>query len=226
MTPPVTMLSQYIDDPSRHSLSTQRGKIEIFSEKVANFNIPDCPGHAVWQTPFEWLGSDAATNHPLHLLTDQPSRRQHSQLDASPYSRSGKIEGREPVFISTADAAARGVSNGQVVVLSNERGRCLAGAVVTDDIMPGVVRLSTGAWYDPDHDGLDEHGNPNVLTLDKGASGLSQGCSAQTCLVEITPWRGELPNITAFNFPEFVQLHIEARERDPERLASTGATSP
>jgi biotin/methionine sulfoxide reductase len=61
--------------------------------------------------------------------------------------------------------------------------------VLTEDIRPGVVKLSTGAWWDPLEPGipgsLDLHGNPNVLTRDVGASRLSQGCSAQSCLVQV-----------------------------------------
>ena len=68
----------------------------------------------------------------------------------------------------------------------------------------GVVKLSTGAWYDPVEPGvpgsLEKHGNPNVLTQDVGASRLSQGCAAQSCLVEIERFDGEPPPVTAFKF--------------------------
>ena len=51
---------------------------------------------------------------------------------------------------------------------------------------------------------IEKHGNPNVLTLDIGASGLSQGCIAQTCLVDVERYIGpELPP-TPFRLPEFV----------------------
>ncbi|HOA95189.1 MAG TPA: molybdopterin dinucleotide binding domain-containing protein, partial [Quisquiliibacterium sp.] len=87
------------------------------------------------------------------------------------------------------------------------RGACLATAYVTADILPGVARLATGAWFDPDTPGepgsLERHGNPNVLTRDAGSSALSQGCSAQTCLVDVAPWTGpELP-VRAFEPPAF-----------------------
>jgi biotin/methionine sulfoxide reductase len=76
---------------------------------------------------------------------------------------------------------------------------------VTDSIRPGVVCLSTGAWLDPvdprDIGSLDKHGNPNVLTLDKGTSKLAQSCAAQTTLVEIERYDADLPPITAFESP-------------------------
>jgi biotin/methionine sulfoxide reductase len=202
---PAILLDKFRADPERNTLPTPSGRIEIFSERVAGFGLPDCPGHPVWREPREWLGSQAAERFPLHLLSDQPERRLHSQLDSSPYSVAGKMAGREPVYINRQDAAARGIAAGEVVELFNDRGRCLAAAAPTDDVMPGVARLSTGAWFDPDPaTGLEKHGNPNVLTLDAGASGLSQGCSAQTCLIDIRRVTGPVPDVTAFDPPDFV----------------------
>lgn len=191
-------------DPKRHPLRTPSGKIEIFSERIANFGLDDCPGHPVWREPFEWLGAPAALEHPLHLLSDQPERRLHSQLDHGPYSQAGKVAGREAVYLNGGDAAARGIAHGDLVELFNGRGRCLAGAIVTDDIMPGVARLATGAWWDRGADGLDRNGNPNTLTLDRGASSFSQGCSAQTCLVQVRRYDGDPPPIGTYEPPEFV----------------------
>ena len=197
---PFVMLNNFRGDPANNSLPTPSGRIEIFSARIAGFGLPDCPGHPMWLEPFEWLGSAKAELYPLHLLSDQPSRRLHSQLDASPYSRAGKIAGREPVYLNPSDAAERGITAGDVVELFNDRGRCLAGAILSDDIMPGVVRLATGAWFDPWRGG-DRHGNPNILTLDRGASTFSQGCSAQTCLLDIRRFNGALPPVQAFELP-------------------------
>jgi biotin/methionine sulfoxide reductase len=103
------------------------------------------------------------------------------------------------------DAAARGISDGNIVRVFNGRGEILAGAVLSDDLRPGVVQISTGAWYDPaepgEGRGLCKHGNPNVLTLDKGTSRLAQGPVAHSALVEIELFRGEVPEITAFSAP-------------------------
>jgi len=184
-------------DPQAHRLGTPSGKLEIFSARVASFALEDCPGYPVWREPFEWLGAPLAERFPLHLISDQPARRLHSQLDPAPWSRAGKVQGREGVHLHPADASARGIADGDLVELFNDRGRCLAGAVLNPAIMPGVVRLSTGAWFDPDGD-LDRHGNPNVLTLDRGASSLSQGCSAHSCLIEARRWEGEAPPVRAF----------------------------
>ncbi|WP_080761298.1 molybdopterin-dependent oxidoreductase [Rhizobium rhizogenes] len=202
---PRIMLSDFRRDPQANPLSTPSGRIEIFSEAIDSFDISDCPGHPVWLPPTEWLGAPQAAKYPLHLISDQPERRLHSQLDPSPHSKAGKIHGREIVTMSHADAEARSLVDGEVVELFNDRGRCMAGLRISSDIMPGVVRLSTGAWYDPDHsDGYERHGNPNVLTADRPASGLSQGCAAQSCLLDVRRPAKSPSETQVFEAPAFV----------------------
>jgi biotin/methionine sulfoxide reductase len=82
----------------------------------------------------------------------------------------------------------------------NDRGACLAGLVVSDAVRPGVVQLSTGAWFDPDEAGMCRHGNPNVLTRDLGTSSLAQGCTGQLALVEVEAHAAE-PPVRAFEMP-------------------------
>jgi biotin/methionine sulfoxide reductase len=139
-------------------------------------------------------------------MSNQPTVRLHGQLDFSRLSRSTKVKGREPVWIHPDDAATRGIENGDVVRLFNDRGACLAGAVVTDAVRPRVVALATGAWYDPVDPGkagsLERHGNPNVLTRDKGTSRLAQGPVAGSALVEIERWDGAVPEITVGHAPD------------------------
>ncbi len=208
------MLAAFRADPEKNRLKTPSGKIEIFSEKIASFGYDDCPGHATWLEPIEWLGGKAAERYPLHMLSDQPADKLHSQLDHSPHARSTKIKGRQPITIHPDDAAARGIADGDMLRVFNDRGACLAAAKLSDRIRRGVVRLSTGAWFDPADAGsnmpLEKHGNPNALTLDIGASKLSQGCIAQTCLVEIERFDGPAPAVTAHQPPVFAR---RTRER-------------
>jgi biotin/methionine sulfoxide reductase len=208
---PHVMHQGFRADPVRHKLDTPSGKIEIFSEHIASMKLPDCPGFPVWREPFEWLGAPLAAQYPLHLLSDQPERRLHSQLDHAPHSQAGKVAGREPVYLNVADAAARGIANGDLVALFNARGRCLAGAIVTADVMPGVARLATGAWCDLGPDGLDRNANPNTLTLDRGASSFSQGASAQTCLVEAVRFQGPVPEVRSYQPPELISREVYAQ---------------
>jgi hypothetical protein len=63
------------------------------------------------------------------------------------------------------------------------------------------------AWYDPLQPGLpgtlEKHGNPNVVTADKGTSRLAQSSVAQTVLVEVERCL-DPPPVTAFDRPALV----------------------
>jgi biotin/methionine sulfoxide reductase len=201
----VVLLQAFRDDPERARLSTPSGRIEIVSSAIDGFGYDDCPGHPAWLEPAEWLGAPLAARFPLHLVANNPTTRLHSQLDVGAFSQAAKVQGREPIRLHPEDAARRGIRGGDVVRVWNDRGSCLAGAVVTDAVRPGVVQLSTGAWYDPldpaDPDAMCVHGNPNVLTFDRGTSRLAQGCAGQHALVEVEPWTGPLPPIRAYDPP-------------------------
>ncbi|MEO8751228.1 MAG: molybdopterin-dependent oxidoreductase [Casimicrobiaceae bacterium] len=203
------LLEQLRADPVAHGLGTPSQKIEIYSATIAGFGYDDCPGHPVWLEPAEWLGSPLAERFPLHLLSNQPATRLHSQYDHGALSRASKIQGREPVLLNSEDAADRAIAAGDVVRVFNDRGACLAGAVLRDDLRRGVAIMATGAWYDPQDPGeigtLCKHGNANVLTRDVGSSRLAQGCSAQTALVEVERFAGVVAPVTAFDPPVFVE---------------------
>ena len=192
-------------NPEASPLPTPSGKIEITSATIASFGYADCPGHPAWLAPCEGAGSPAAARFPLILVANQPATRLHSQLDFGATSQASKIRGREPVRIHPQDAAARGIGEGDIVRLFNDRGACLAGAMLSETLRPGVVQLSTGAWYDPDDPDAEKplcvHGNPNVLARDAGTSRLAQGCSGQLSLVEIERFQGPLPRVKAFDPP-------------------------
>lgn len=203
-----TLLDQFRSDPEGHRLSTPSGRIELYSEEIASFGYDDCPGHAAWLEPVEWLGGARAAQFPLHLIANQPAARLHGQLDAGGHSRASKVAGREPIRIHPGDATARGIADGDVVKVFNDRGACLAGAVLTTDVRPGVVNLSTGAWYDPVDpsrpDSPCAHGNPNVLTADRGTSRLAQGCTGQHVLVEVERLDGDPPPVRAHRPPRTI----------------------
>jgi biotin/methionine sulfoxide reductase len=126
-------------------------------------------------------------------------------MDMGRVSQASKIRGREPMRMNPVDAAERGIRDGDVVRVCNDRGAILAGAVLSENLRRRVIQISTGAWYDPLQPGvigsLDKHGNPNVLTLDKGTSRLAQGPSAQTTLVQVEKFDGEPPPVSAYTPP-------------------------
>ena len=205
---PSTTFQAFRNDPKAHPLNTPSGKIEIWSQTIENFGYADCKGHPTWMEPAEWLGN--ADRYPLHLISNQPRDKLHSQLDHGAVSRAGKVNDRAPILLNPEDAAARGIADGDVVRVFNERGACYCGAVLEDGLRAGVVCISTGAWFDPgqgDASTSCKHGNPNVLTLDKGTSSLAQGPIAHSCLVDLER-ADNPPPVTAFNPPEIQDAKV------------------
>jgi biotin/methionine sulfoxide reductase len=195
-------LRAFRNDPVASPLPTPTGKLEIASETIAGFGEADCPGHPAWLGPVN-LPSPAA---PIVLIANQPRTRLHSQLDFGGHSSEAKHRGREVASMHPDDAAARGIADGDIARLWNERGACLAAVRITDEIRQGVIQLPTGAWYDPvdpeEENPLCVHGNPNVLTDDIGTSALAQGCTGQLTTVQVERFEGNLPPIQAFDPPE------------------------
>ena len=203
--PAQVYLDAFRADPAGKPLRTPSGRIELWSETIAGYGYDDCPPHPAWMEPFERLSDAGSDRWPLHLVSNQPRDRLHSQYDHAAPSQATKVAGREPVRIHPQAAAARGISDGDVVRLFNDRGACLAGAVLDDAVMPEAVQLSTGAWYDPAPDGTCRAGNPNTLTADVGTSRLAQGPSAHTCLVEVERYDGEPPPVESYLPPEIIE---------------------
>lgn len=206
---PEVLFHDFRAQPDAFPLATPSGRIELYSRTLERFGYDDCPPHPAWLEPAEWLGAPAIDRFPLHLLSNQPSTRLHSQLDSASTSRNSKVNGREPLMIHPKDAAARHIAAGDIVRVFNDRGAFLAGAVLADHLRPGVLQIATGAWYDPLQSGvvgsLEKHGNPNVVTLDKGTSKLAQGSVAQTVLVQAEKYAGIPPPVTAFDLPNLVE---------------------
>ncbi|MEM9221209.1 MAG: molybdopterin-dependent oxidoreductase [Pseudomonadota bacterium] len=200
--PNQVFLDDFRRDPDANALPTPSGRIELFCETIAQFNLADCPGHPVWMPPRDV----AADLGELYLLSGQPKTRLHSQLDNGSYSLSHKVADREPVLIHPKDAHDRGIRDGDVVELFNARGRCLAGARVTDEVREGCVFLWTGAWYDPDFEAVqhrDRHGNPNVLTHDLRSSSLTQSPASHSARISLQRWTGAVPPVQAHGPPPF-----------------------
>ncbi|MCI6989087.1 MAG: molybdopterin-dependent oxidoreductase [Campylobacter sp.] len=182
--------SEFRKDPEANKLRTETGKIQIFSDKFASYNLDDFKGHVAWFEPAEWLGNTELTKkYPLHLLSPHPTYRIHSQMDNTYIRKLYKVGNREPVIVSEEDAKEFGIKDGDTVEIYNDRGSILAGAVVSKNIMKGVLSVDEGAWYDPEN--LDDEkprcqaGHANVLTSSIPTSTMAQATSANTCLVAI-----------------------------------------
>jgi anaerobic dimethyl sulfoxide reductase subunit A len=88
------------------------------------------------------------------------------------------------VFLNPEDASSRGIENGDMVRIWNERGAMKLKCRITKRMMPGVVDIPQGAWYDPDEDGVDRGGNVNVLTSERWTP-FAKGNAQHTIMVQI-----------------------------------------
>lgn len=207
-TKPAIAFEDFRRDPEKYPLKTPSGKIEIFSKQLYDLNnpeeIPPIPKYIQeWEHPFldadntDLRGKDLKENLRVH---PRPSAKSASQkvfpLQAighhtlhrvhSTHDNNDWLEEAFPqrVFINPIDAAARGISDGDEVKVYNERGATILPCRVTPRILPGVVDIPQGAWYDPDENGIDRGGCVNVLTSHRWTP-FAFGTAQHTIMVEV-----------------------------------------
>jgi len=177
---PSVPFKRQIEDPANNSFPTPSGKIEIYSQQLADMKNPLIPPIPKYIETWESLNDPLAEKYPLQLVTTHPKRRVHSQFDNIPWLR--ELE-PQAVKINTREAEARGIKDGDLVRVFNDRGEMIIPARVTQRIMPGVVDVPEGAWYNPDDQGVDRGGCANVLTRDARSPGGA--FTTNTCLVQV-----------------------------------------
>jgi anaerobic dimethyl sulfoxide reductase subunit A len=126
-------------------------------------NNPKLPPIPKYLEPWEGRSDPLAKKYPLQLITTHFKRRIHSQFDNIQLLK--ELEPQE-VWISSTDAGERDIRHGDLVRIFNDRGEVVIPARVTERIMPGVVSIYQGAWFNPDKNGADRGGCANVLTKD------------------------------------------------------------
>ena len=139
--------------------------------------IPPIPKYIeTWESQNDPL----AQKYPLQLITTHFWRRAHSQYDNLPW-----LQELEPqsAYMNSVDAETRGVKDGDMVRVFNDRGMTVLPARVTERIMPGVVDVPPGAWYDPDENRVDRGGCANILTRDEHSPGGAY--ATNTSLVQV-----------------------------------------
>jgi anaerobic dimethyl sulfoxide reductase subunit A len=165
---PFVAFREQIEDLENNPFPTLSGKIEIYCDHIAELNVPNMPPIPTYLSHEEHYDAPKAKEYPLQLLTPHNKRRTHSAISMIPW-----LEEVEPhmVWINTIDAEARGISYGDLIDVFNDRGRLRIPANVTERVMPGVVVVYQGAWYNPDKDGVDLGGCGNTLTKDSHSPG-------------------------------------------------------
>jgi anaerobic dimethyl sulfoxide reductase subunit A len=158
---PAIAFEDFRRDPDAYPLNTPSGKIEIFSQQLQDrgnpTEIPPIPKYIP-----EWEGPMVTPKaYPLQALGHHSLHRVHSTHDNNDW-----LEEAFPqrVFINPLDAAVRGIHDGELVRVFNARGEMALPCRLSVRIMPGVVDIPQGAWYEPDENGCDQGGCVNVLT--------------------------------------------------------------
>ncbi len=176
------------EDPEKNPLTTPSGKIEIYSERLAHLAatwelqddevIHPLP---IYVSTFDGWDSKKREQFPLQLTGFHYKARCHST-----YGNVDVIKeaARQEMWINPIDAQQRGIANGDLIRIFNDRGETQIPAKVTPRILPGVVALGEGAWYAPDKRKVDKGGCINVLTSQR-PSPLAKGNPQHTNLVEV-----------------------------------------
>ena len=97
--------------------------------------------------------------------------------------------------LNPADAEARGIKDGDIVMVYNDRARVLGVALVTERCRPGLIHsYQAGAKYDPLEPGvagsIDRGGCVNLLSPSKMTSKNAYGEANMSYLVEVCKWEG------------------------------------
>ncbi len=165
---PYVAFQKQVEDPANHPFPTPSGKIEIYSQQLADMKNPLLPPIPKYLETWESTNDPLAAKYPLQLVTKHAKRRANAQFDTIPWLKE-LIPQR--VLISSRDARERDIRDGDPVRVYNERGEMILPAEVTERLMPGVAILPAGAWYAPDEQGIDRGGCANVLTRDEPSPG-------------------------------------------------------
>jgi len=189
LSEPLVAFKKQVEDPENNPFPTLSGKIEIYCEHLAEWNNPLLPPIPKYIEGPEGYNDPLREKYPLQLITRHPKLSTHSTMQNIPW-----LKELEPhaVWINPADATPRGIADGDEVMVFNDRGKTVLQARVTKRIMPGVVGIEEGAWYDPDEEGIDRGGNPNMLTMDEHSPGGAY--PVNTALVQI---QKEVKNVSS-----------------------------
>lgn len=179
---PHIAFEEQIRYPSHNPFPTPSGKIEIYSQHLAELNQPQTiPAIPKYIEGWEGRSDPFRARYPLQLISPHANQYIHSTCTNIPW-----LQEIEPhaLWINPKDARERGIENGDHVKVYNARGALVVPALVTERIMPGVVSLDQGAWYDPDVSGIDRGGSANILTRDEDTP-LGDGATTHSCLVQV-----------------------------------------
>jgi trimethylamine-N-oxide reductase (cytochrome c) len=187
-------------------LGTYSGKIEFESESL-KAHFPDDQERPVSPRYIpSWEGhhtTELFSKYPLQLLTPHPRFSFHCEYDkhtdwlndipAHRIKKNGYAWW--PARIHPQDAEARGIKNGDIIRLFNDRGSVLCIALVTERIRPGIIHsYASASKYDPlipgKAESYDKGGCVAILSSSRMLSKNVAGMTPNSCLIEVDKWEG------------------------------------
>lgn len=130
-----------------------------------------------------WPGTEAQRKYPLILLSERARFRVHSMWFDTPWLR--ELDPEPIIKINPVDAKPRGIADGDMVEVYNDRGLAVAKAVLTEGIKPGCLTYPKG-WQRHQHRaGSFSELNSNVVDP------VAVNMSFFDATVEIRPWTEE-----------------------------------
>ena len=185
---PRVAFQAFRENPVENPLPTPSGKIEIFSAEMFGRNLPDevpaIPKYIQeWESPF---GPESET-YPLQVIGTHFMPRVHSTFANCDWNNEAFPQ---RVFINPLDAQERGLRDGQKVRVFNDRGTIILPCRISRRILPGVINIPQGAWWQPDADGNDIGGSVNTLTSERW-SPFAFGNTQHTIMAQVGPLEGD-----------------------------------
>ena len=188
---PAIGLKDFREDPVKNPLGTPSGKIEIYSEQLAEIA-------ATWEleegdvinpipvfTPgFQGYGT-TTEEYPLYCSGFHHKSRTHSSFGFIP-----ELEqvARQQLWINPADAEPRHITSGDTVAVKSPAGEIRIEAKVTPRIVPGTIGIPQGAWHKADMNGdrVDEGACVNTLTTYRPTPLAKGNGPAHSIIAQIT----------------------------------------
>ncbi|MCC6800923.1 MAG: molybdopterin-dependent oxidoreductase [Anaerolineae bacterium] len=152
----------FVEDPEANPLKTESGKIQVYSPALAAWNEPEeIPALPKYIPEWEGVSDPLREKYPLLMIGTHAMQRSHSTFNGVAILEEAH---QHVMLISPVDAEARGIKNGDMVKVFNDRGVIEIKARVTPRIRPGVINVYQGHWHKPDAKGVDKGGCVNTLT--------------------------------------------------------------
>jgi anaerobic selenocysteine-containing dehydrogenase len=191
---------EFYKDPEKHPLSTPTGKLEFeatglvkhFPDDLERPPVPKWIAKGISHE--ETIGTERSKKYPLLVCSNHPRWGVHSEHKDMIWLReikTCKVKGPDgyqyqPGWLHPSEAEKRGIKSGDVISIYNDRGTVLAGAYITERIMPGVVYIDHGAKWDPIALGeIDRGGAINTIVPRNTTSKNAVGHAVSGFLVQV-----------------------------------------